>query len=166
MTTHHSTIYTHDIRNFSLNYPTGCLELVLCGHCRPWYTPGSLTGEHLSTETKEQRSWISAFSSIKSQGPAVQRTSFMSFTTLQNPREPQASVGKPPCLFVAVLLQDIPTTDPPLLVFLSLLITKTSFLWSTILHWPWLQWCLSELALIFSPVSCVCEGSGRLSANR
>lgn len=35
---------------------------------RPWYTPSSLTGEHLSAETKEQRSWISAFTLIKSQG--------------------------------------------------------------------------------------------------
>lgn len=61
----HSIIYTHDIRDFSLNYPTGSLELVLCGRSR---APSSLTGERLSTETKEQRSWIAVFSSIKISG--------------------------------------------------------------------------------------------------
>lgn len=41
----------------------------------------------------------------------------MSFMGLQNPREPRSSVGKPHVYFVAVLLPDMPTMDPPLLVF-------------------------------------------------
>lgn len=43
----------------------------------------------------------------------------MSFMTLQIPREPRSSVGKPPLLFVAVQLRDMDygLQDPPLLVF-------------------------------------------------
>lgn len=102
-----------------------------CSHALS--SPG-IAKEHLSTWTKEQRSWFPFFFSSACW--------LLSWPEPPGPSgEPCSSVGKAPTSSCHCPAPRYPTIDPPLFVFLSLLISETSFLWSTILHWPRLQCC-------------------------
>lgn len=73
---------------------------------------------------------------------------------VEGPWRAQLHCRKAPLLLVAVLFWNI-QLQTHLCLFLSLLITETSFLWSTILHWPQLHCSLNDFSFIFNTISCV-----------
>lgn len=125
----------------------------------PWYSLDSPIGSPMNTCVHKQKNkgpWLQFLFLPAKPIMCIERNSgslegFFHVLTLENPREPCSTVGKPHLFLL------LSCSETHLCLFLSLLITKTSFLWSTILHWPWLQCCPSEFAFTFSPVSCICK---------